>query len=85
MLAQSSSTVQAVFVGCGCEVLGVVLNRVNLRSTDYHYSYRYYSTYYSKDDEKLGANFASSKPAPPAAAGIRTGKREEGNGPLLFP
>src|SRR5882724_1212952 len=43
---------QALF-DVGAKVLGVVLNRVNLRSTDYHYSYRYYSTYYNKDDEKL--------------------------------
>ena len=50
----------------GAKVLGVVLNRVNLRSTDYHYSYRYYSNYYNKDDEKLEPNYGSSKPAPPA-------------------
>lgn len=50
----------------GAKVLGVVLNRVNLRSTDYHYGYRYYSNYYNNDDEKLAPNYASSKPAPPA-------------------
>lgn len=50
----------------GAKVLGVVLNRVNLRSTDYHYSYRYYSNYYNQDDEKAEPNYASAKPAPPA-------------------
>src|SRR6185503_7883129 len=29
----------------GAKVLGVVLNRVNLRSPDYYYSYQYYSGY----------------------------------------
>jgi Mrp family chromosome partitioning ATPase len=49
----------------GAKVLGVVLNRVNLRSADYHYSYRYYSTYYNKDDEKAEPNYVATQPAPP--------------------
>jgi capsular exopolysaccharide synthesis family protein len=36
----------------GAKVLGVVLNRVNLRSPDYYYSYHYYSTYKSSDYEE---------------------------------
>jgi succinoglycan biosynthesis transport protein ExoP len=34
----------------GAKVLGVVLNRVNLRSQDYHYSYRYYANYKNESD-----------------------------------
>lgn len=33
----------------GAKVLGVVLNRVNLRSPDYYYSYQYYSGYKNAD------------------------------------
>jgi capsular exopolysaccharide synthesis family protein len=42
----------------GAKVLGVVLNRVNLRSPDYYYSYQYYSGY--KDAS------SHSETAPPA-------------------
>jgi succinoglycan biosynthesis transport protein ExoP len=34
----------------GAKVLGVVLNRVNVRSPDYYYSYRYYSGYKNESD-----------------------------------
>jgi capsular exopolysaccharide synthesis family protein len=42
----------------GAKVLGVVLNRVNLRSADYHYGYQYYSGY--KDESSY------TETAPPA-------------------
>jgi len=41
----------------GAKVLGVVLNRVNLRSPDYYYSYQYYSGY---------KNAEHTETAPPA-------------------
>jgi hypothetical protein len=49
----------------GAKVLGVVLNRVNLRSADYYQSYRYYGSYY-KNDNQTELDHASSEPAPPA-------------------
>ena len=42
----------------GAKVLGVVLNRVNLRSADYYYNYQYYSGY------KDGSSYTDT--APPA-------------------
>ena len=57
----------------GAKVLGVVLNRVNLRSTDYHYGYRYYSNYYNNDDEKAAPNYASPRSAGASATSVRTG------------
>jgi len=42
----------------GAKILGVVLNRVNVRSPDYYYGYRYYSKYKS--------TYAPSKDAPTA-------------------
>jgi succinoglycan biosynthesis transport protein ExoP len=35
----------------GAKILGVVLNRVNLNSPDYYYSYQYYSKYKTDDTE----------------------------------
>jgi capsular exopolysaccharide synthesis family protein len=37
-------------VDVGAKVLGVVLNRVNVRSPDYYYSYSYYSNYKNESD-----------------------------------
>jgi capsular exopolysaccharide synthesis family protein len=38
----------------GAKVLGVVLNRVDARSTDYYYGYRYYKTYKSAEPDYHG-------------------------------
>jgi succinoglycan biosynthesis transport protein ExoP len=35
----------------GAKILGVVLNRVDVRSPDYYYSYRYYSAYHNAETE----------------------------------
>ena len=40
----------------GAKVLGVVLNRVNLRSADHYYNYRYYSNYYKTEPEYTETN-----------------------------
>jgi len=45
----------------GAKVLGVVLNRVDLHSPDYYYSYQYYSNYYKSE-----AGYSSPDSAPPA-------------------
>ena len=49
--------------------MGVVLNRVNLRSVDYYQSYRYYGSYYKKDDDTTGTDFTPSETAPPVPPG----------------
>ena len=49
----------------GAKVLGVVLNRVNLRSVDYYQSYRYYGSYYKEGVDRTGQDFTSSATAPP--------------------
>jgi capsular exopolysaccharide synthesis family protein len=38
---------QQALLDVGAKVLGVVLNRVNLNSPDYHYNYQYYTKYQS--------------------------------------
>jgi polysaccharide biosynthesis transport protein len=48
----------------GAKVLGVVLNRVDARSPDYYYGYRYYSKY----NGKSGHYAASEEASPPPAA-----------------
>src|SRR5207248_9630048 len=35
----------------GAHLFGIVLNNVKLESTDYYYSYGYYSNYYANDAE----------------------------------
>jgi len=42
---------QQALTDVGARVLGVVLNRVNLHSPDYYYSYQYYSKYSSEYNE----------------------------------
>jgi len=37
----------------GAKVLGVVLNRLDTRSPDYHYGYRYYSDYNGRDSSEV--------------------------------
>ena len=49
----------------GAKVLGVVLNRVNLRSVDYYQSYRYYGSYYKEGVDRTGQDFTSSATPPP--------------------
>lgn len=44
----------------GAKILGVVLNRVDMRSPDYYYSYRYYSSYKPTEAE---ANESKAAPA----------------------
>jgi len=39
---------QQALLDVGAKVLGVVLNRVNLNSPDYHYNYQYYARYQSE-------------------------------------
>jgi len=38
----------------GAKILGVVLNRVDTRSPDYYYGYRYYSNYKASEPEYQG-------------------------------
>jgi capsular exopolysaccharide synthesis family protein len=42
----------------GAKILGVVLNRVDMRSPDYYYGYRYYSTYKASEPEPRGSEEA---------------------------
>ena len=48
----------------GAKVLGVVLNRVNLRSPDYYYGSHYYADYKSGNGNGNGSDYTAS--APPA-------------------
>ena len=42
----------------GAKILGVVLNRVDTRSPDYYYGYRYYSTYQAAEPDHRGSEEA---------------------------
>jgi Mrp family chromosome partitioning ATPase len=50
-------------IDVGAKVLGVVLNRVNLRSPDYYYGSHYYSSNYKSDYHESEDYTATAPPA----------------------